>query len=84
MMIRDEQDRKDFEYPKLEIGYRGSILGDKIYCGFEAAIKKGARNGEDEIKAYGISADAYRYRTLHRGICSFIDEEDAQKTIAQS
>jgi hypothetical protein len=24
--------------------------------------------------------DAYRYRTLHRGICSFIDEEDAQKT----
>lgn len=90
MQICDEHDREYFEYPKSEIGYRGSIPGGNIYCGFEAAIniycgfeaaiKKGARNGEDEIKAYGISADAYRYRILYRGICSFIDEEDAQKT----
>lgn len=81
MMIYDEQDREYFEHPKLETGYRGSTLGGNIYCGLEAAIKKGVRCGEDEIrKAYADMPDAYRYRTLNRGICSFIDEEDARNT----
>lgn len=83
MQIRDEHDREYFEYPKPEIGYRGRIPGGKIYNGLERTIKKGARSSEDEIKApHNILEEyqAYQYRTLHRGICSFIDEEDARKT----
>ena len=80
MMTYDEQDKEYFEHPKLELGYRGSILGGNIYSGLEAAIEKGVRSGEDEIKADDDVLEAYQYRTLNRGICSFIDEEDAQKT----
>lgn len=80
MLICDEQDREYFERPKLETGYRGSTPGASIYWGLEAAIKKGVRTGEDEIKVYDVTPYAYRYRTLNRGICSFIDDEDAQKT----
>lgn len=80
MMVYDAQDIDSFECPKLEIGYRGSVLGGLIYRGFEAAIKKGICREEDKIRADNDILDEYRYRTLHRGICSFIDEEDAQKT----
>lgn len=80
MLICDEEDKEYFERPKPEIGYRGVIPGDTIYCGLETAIKKGVRSSEDEIKAYDDMPEAFRYRTLHRGICSFIDEEDARKT----
>lgn len=80
MMICDDHDMDSFKCPKPEIGYRDSVIGDLIYCGFEAAIKKGIYSEEDKIRADCDMPDAYRYRTLHRGICSFIDEEDAQKT----
>ena len=82
MLICDEHDKEYFECPKLETGYRGSILGGNIYTGLEAAIEKGVHNEEDKIMpgTDDDTLDAYRYRTLNRGICSFIDEEDAQKT----
>lgn len=80
MMIYDDKDMDGFECPKTEIGYRDNVCGDLIYRRFEAAIKKGVRSKEDKIRADCDMPDAYRYRTLQRGICSFIDEEDAQKT----
>lgn len=80
MLICDEHDREYFECPKPEIGYCGSILGGNIHRGLEAAIEKGAHSGEGVIKADNDMPETYQYRTLHRGICSFIDENDAQKT----
>ena len=81
MMIRDERDREYFERPEPEFGHRDGIFSGDLYMELEAAIEKGVRSSEDEIKdGYASNpSKTYRYRTLRRGICSFIDEKDAQK-----
>lgn len=88
MKVIDADDMQKFERPEPEFGHRDGIFSGNLYMELEAAIEKGVRSGEDEIKdGYAEIKDGYasktsktyRYRTLHRGICTFIDEKDAQR-----
>lgn len=80
MKVIDADELQKFECPDPKIGNRDSVFGNNIYEGFETVIEKGARSKEDEIRMDEDVPGAYRYRTLHRGICSFISEEDTRKT----
>lgn len=80
MKVIDAVELQKFECPAHEIGNRDSIFSGNLYEEFKAVIGKGACSKEDEIREDEDVPGAYRYRTLHRGICSFINEEDSRKT----
>ena len=80
MKAIDADEMQKFECPAPEICNRDLVFSGNLYEKFEAVIGKGACSEEDKIRMDEDMPDAYMYRTLHRGIFSFIDEEDAQKT----
>lgn len=77
MMIFDEQDSQMFENPVFDIAYRDNNI---LYKELKRVLEKGVDDEKNKTQFEDDTLNTYKYCTLNRGICSFIDEEEAQKT----
>jgi hypothetical protein len=80
MAIFIEQDMQLFENPTPDTAHLDSIFGNTMYSELKRVFEKGVNCEENKEQFMDDAPDTYKYCTLERGICSFIDKEDAQKT----